>query len=86
MSQIWKTHLDMVSRETVIETMGLVLRVGLDAEGIPSVWYWAPEDNHKMASKIVLVFTGEPVQNWMGGYMGTFAYGSLVFHAFEQAV
>lgn len=83
MSQIWKTHLDLVSEETVIETMGLVLRVGLDTEGIPSVWYWAPEDNHKLTSKIVLLGTGHEVDSWIGGYVGSFVHGPLVLHAFE---
>lgn len=85
MSKIWKTHLNLDGDvTTTIDTMGMVLRAGLDAGGVPSVWYWAPEPNHRLTTKIVLLGTGIETPEWIGGYIGSFVYGSLVLHAFEQ--
>lgn len=89
MSKIWKTHLNLTVQDqhgdlsTEIESMGVVLNVGLDPAGVPSVWYWAPDDDHRLKTKIVLVGTGIETVEWMGGYKGTIVYGSLVLHAFE---
>ena len=59
MNQIWKTPLNMGGdKETEIETMGLVLRVGIDPNGVPAVWYWAPDSDHRLKTKIVLLWDG----------------------------
>lgn len=88
MAEIWKTNLNMFgaleqNMETTIESMGIVLNVGLDVEGIPSVWYWAPDSDHRLKTKILLLLTGQEVNEWIGGYKGTFVFDGMVMHAFE---
>jgi hypothetical protein len=91
MSQIWKTPLDLEGdTTTTIEHGGReVLHAGLDANGLPCVWHWAPVVPSEVhTTSVVLIGTGVPVDgvlspNVWGRHVGTFVYGPLVLHAFE---
>jgi hypothetical protein len=85
MNTIWKTPLGLSgSTVTAIESgRPAPLSVGIDANGVPSVWYWAPTDEAKYFIDVEIIGTGIPAKEMLPGYLGTFVYRSLVLHAFH---
>lgn len=84
MSQIWKQPLELTGNTvTTVETSGL-LHVGIDANGVPCVWFWAPEEN-RATTEVVLFGTGHDIpEASVDRYLGTFIWRTLVLHAFER--
>ncbi len=84
MSAVWKQPLDLYSTDvsTTIDSSG-ILHVGLDPEGVPCVWFWAPEEGWSR-SHVMLVGTGHDLpKNSVDRYIGSLVYRTLVLHAFE---
>lgn len=85
MSVIHKVHLE--SGITRVQSPVRPLSVGIDANGVPSVWYWAAETEHERESwKIELLGTGiaDREREEIGEFLGTFVHRHLVLHAFVR--
>jgi hypothetical protein len=87
MNKIWKTPLNLSGNTvTHIESGSrFPLNVGIDANGVPCVWFWAPDGDRKFHIDVEVIGTGIPVEDIPRGYVGTFVYRSLVLHAFHSA-
>jgi hypothetical protein len=90
MNTIWKTPLNL-GGDLVTEfkaRFGKILHVGHDANGVPSIWYLAPESpepEHMPTVRVLVVGTGHPFEEGPDRYIGTFTYRSLVLHAFVES-
>lgn len=85
-SQIWKKPLTLPEGGVVtgVENSG-ILHVGIDPNGVPCVWFWAPEEEASVVSEVVLFGTGESMEpESVDRYIGSFVWRMLVLHAFER--
>lgn len=88
---IWKSPLNLQGDlATVVRARyGKILHVGHDANGVPSMWYWAASTESDLESRtmrVVVVGTGNAYEGEPSDYIGTFTYRSLVLHAFVEKV
>ena len=88
MSTIWKARLTIPGgfvAPTKIQHQD-ILYVGLDPNGVPCVWFRAPEEEPYL-SEVLLVGTGKPVpEDSTVEYIGSFNYRTFVLHAFRRDV
>lgn len=89
MSVIWKEPLPLdEGRDRVTLESSGALHVGLDPNGVPCVWFWAPEADEGgrvPVIDVILVGTGIPLEaESVDRYIGTFVWRTLVLHAFER--
>lgn len=88
MSAIWKQPLTVPEGQDVTPDLVHqgILHVGVDPNGVPCVWFWAPEVE-PTKSNIVVVGTGHPIPDEsVDSYIGSFVWRSLMLHAFQQDV
>ena len=86
MSVIWKEPLPLEQgRDTLTVESSGALHVGIDPNGVPCVWFWAPEEeSYVKRVTVILVGTGVPMaEESVDRYLGTFVWRTLVLHAFE---
>lgn len=86
MSVIHKTALN-VGSVTRVESPVRPLSVGLDALGVPCVWYWAAEHSKERNSWDVEVLgTGvaDRERDEIGEFLGTVAEGGFIAHVFVR--
>lgn len=86
MNAIWKTPLNLVGSTVtqVTSSAPAPLHVGIDANGVPCVWYWAPDSENTFVTDIEVIGTGIKTDRILPGYLGTFVWRTLVLHAFHS--
>jgi len=91
-AQIWKQRLDTGGfTVTTVTHAGLApLHVGLDGNGVPCVWFWAPSTDGGLVAirdtDVELIGTGIPADTETIDHLhiGTFVWRGLVLHAFAR--
>ncbi len=89
MSTIWKQPLTVPEGQDVTPALAHrgILHVGIDPNGVPCVWFRAPEGEESWVSNVIVFGTGHPIPEGTGlQYIGSFVWRTLVLHAFQQDV
>jgi hypothetical protein len=87
-SAIWKQPLTVPEGQDVTPALVHqgILHVAIDPNGVPCVWFRAPEAE-PITSNIVVFGTGHLIpEGEVLQYLGSFVWRTLVLHAFQQDV
>jgi hypothetical protein len=87
-SVIWKQSFDLDQGGDALLSLQHqgILHVGIDPNGVPCVWFRAPE-KEPWVSNVWLFGTGHPMpEDLVLQYLGSFVWRTLVLHAFQQDV
>ena len=85
MKTIWKQQLAITDTQIISVPGGSRFLTVQMQNGVPCIWYIVDtEESGRSQYEFTTVGTGNPIDELIGNYLGTYQKGPLVFHVFYR--